>query len=222
MKIYFLLSFLFLSSCASYREQSGVSKAPIVLGEVDAKLSSVKLFSSDDEDSDDLHFYVELRSAPKTLVDVNSKDIVIKKSKKILSTDVQRLSVGKYKVTVKNEAPNLKSLKILVQKKSLKHQLVTMKKPARKNSSLKLVSNLDCRLKLRLTLKDKHGSMIELQHLPEIILEGLGEVSQINVVKPGIWDIEIVYPDENQILYLSTRANGVQFERFFRYQHIEK
>jgi hypothetical protein len=222
MKNILFLSFILFSSCASYREQNNPSAAPIVLGQVDPKLSSVKLFSNDQEDSDDLHFYVELRSAPKTLVDVNPKDIVIKKSKTILTADVQRLSIGKYKVTVKNEEQNLKSLKFSVKKKYLKHQLVTLKKPTRKNSSFKLVSNLDGRLKLRLTLKDKHGSMVELQHLPEIILEGLCEVSQIKIVKPGVWDVEIVYPEENQILYLSVRASGVQIERFFRYQHIEK
>ena len=169
-----------------------------------------------------MHFYLELKSPSKTLVDVNPKDIVIKKSMKILTTDVQRLSIGKYKVVVKAEVLNVKSLKFLVQKKSLKHQLVTLKKPARKNSSFKLVSNHDGRLKVRLTLKDKRGSLIELEHLPEIILEGLGDVSEINVVKPGVWDVDIVYPEDNQILYLSVRANGVLFERFFRHQHIEK
>jgi hypothetical protein len=75
---------------------------------------------------------------------------------------------------------------------------------------------------LRLTLRDRRNLPVEMQQSPEIILEGIGEVSGLKMVKAGVWEFTISYPEVNQILYVSLRANGVKIERLFRFQHVEK
>jgi hypothetical protein len=42
------------------------------------------------------------------------------------------------------------------------------------------------------------------------------------MVKEGVWEFTISYPGVNQILYVTLKANGVELERLFRFQHVEK
>lgn len=216
----FLIPFLF--SCASGPERTIASNSPIVLGEVVPAESVVKRFSNSSLHPDLHYFYLELKSGPKKLVDVELNEIEIKESGKRISSKIRRISLGRYEIEIDQDNLDYKKLKFLVQKKSLKHQLVALRKPVKQHSSMKVLSNENNRLKVRLILKDKAGSMVEVQQFPEIVLEGTGEVSDMVMVKPGIWEIEIGYPEENVILYLSARANGVLLERLYRFQHVEK
>lgn len=191
------------------------------IGEVDIKLSKVKIYS--DSGHPDLHhFYLEIRNSGKMLVDVELRDIVIKEGRKPLNIYIRRISVGRYEVEVDKPNLNFSALKFTIQEKPLKHQLVRLKKPVRENSSIVIISNENHRFKARLTLKDKNGSSFEVPHIPEIIFAGIGDVSELKSVRPGVWEFEIIYPEDNQIIYLSVRANGVLLYKLLRYQHVEK
>jgi len=221
MRLALLLSLFFVMSCASGPARDVASTQAISFGEVDAKRSSIKLFSGTGH-PDLHHFYLEFRNTQKALVDVELQDIAVKEGKKILTSHVRRISLGRYEVEIDKENLNFHSLKFFVKKKTLKHQLVSFKKPVQKNSSIVIVSNEFYRLKARLTLKDKDDSLVVVQHEPDIIFMGMGEISIPKMVKNGVWEFEIAYPDENQIIYLSVRANGVLLEKLFRFQHVEK
>ena len=221
MRLALLLSLFFVMSCASGPARNVASTQAISFGEVDAKRSTIKLFSNSGHP--DLHqFYLEFRNTQKALVDVELHDIVVKDAKKILTSHIRRISLGRYEVEIDKENLNFKNLKFVVQKKTLKHQLVSLKKPVQKNSSIVIVSNEFYHLKARLTLKDKDDSLVVVQHEPDIVFTGMGEISIPKMVKNGVWEFEIAYPDENQIIYLSVRANGVLLEKLFRFQHVEK
>ena len=221
MRLAILLSLFFVMSCASRPARNVASTQAISFGEVDAKRSTIKLFSGTGHS--DLHqFYLEFRNTQKALVDVELHDIVVKDAKKILTSHVRRISLGRYKVEIDKESLNFSTLKFFVQKKILKHQLVSFKKPVQENSSIVIVSNEFYHLKARLTLKDKDGSLVVVQHEPDIVFMGIGEISIPKMVKNGVWEFEIAYPDENQIIDLSVRANGVLLDKIFRFQHVEK
>jgi hypothetical protein len=53
-------------------------------------------------------------------------------------------------------------------------------------------------------------------------MDGVEELSVPQMVTSGVWEVIVTYPDMNQILHLSVRANGVLLERIFRFQHVEK
>jgi hypothetical protein len=221
MKLVLLLPLFFLISCASGPERDIASDEIIVLGEVDGQISKVKMYSSSGH-PDLHHFYLELRNSSRELVDVELRDIRIKEGRKHLSTLVRRISLGRYEIEVDQQDLNFKALKFSIQDKPLKHRLVRLKKPVRENSSIVVILNENNRLKGQLILKDKNGAVFDVPHSPEIIFVGRGEASVPVKLKTGVWEFEITYPEDNQILYLSVRANGVLLEKLFRYQHVEK
>jgi hypothetical protein len=75
---------------------------------------------------------------------------------------------------------------------------------------------------LELTLSDKKGSFVELLQMPEIMIEGNGLISDLGLVRKGVWRFRVNYSDDNHIMYFSVRGNGVYLERLLRFQHIEK
>jgi hypothetical protein len=58
--------------------------------------------------------------------------------------------------------------------------------------------------------------------MPDIILEGIGEISGLEYRGPGIWQFHLKFPEIDQIMYISVRQQGVLLERIFRYHHLEK
>lgn len=222
MRLAILLPLFFLISCASgLPERNIASDEFVILGEADSKLSIVKFFS-DAGHPDVHHFYLELRNSHKELVDVDLKDIVTKEGKKKLNSYIRRISLGRYEIEVDQANLNFNKLKFVIQAQTLKHKLVGLQKPNQKHSSITIVSNENHRLKLRLTLKDKNGSVVDVQQGPEIIFSGQGEASLPKKIKSGVWEFEITYSEDNQLFYLSVRANGVQLDKLFRFQYVEK
>lgn len=213
---------LFFNACTSFHKNPAPVPTPVkVFGKVDPRLSLVKLYRSD-AFNDEQRFFLELKNSQKINVDVKDKEIVVKYLKTKPTFKVFWVSPGQYQLEFSQEFEDLKQVKFLVQGKKLKHELVSFKKPAQSRCKLMLLQIRDHEISMRLILQDKKGAMVETQAPPEIILEGLGEVSSLNLIQNGIWEFTVGMPEENQILYLNVRANGVQFDRFFRYQHIEK
>ncbi|MBA2403776.1 MAG: hypothetical protein H0V66_03315 [Bdellovibrionales bacterium] len=222
MRICLISALIFLLSCASVPERHIASEEPITFGEVDANPSVVKLFPTHSGHPDLHHFFLELKNSKQKLIDVELKDIVLEEANRVQTTHIRRISLGRYEIEINKDNIDFKTLKFLVQKKLIKHQLVPLKKPVRKHSSVVILTNEDNHLTARLGLKDKNGASVDLQANPEIILEGLGEVSELKMIKSGVWEFVISYPEDNQVFYISVRANGVLVERLFRFQHVEK
>lgn len=217
-----LFHLLLLVSCATQPQRQIASEQVIVLGEVNASKSKIKLHQTNLSQNDYFHFYLELRDARSKLVDVDLKDIRVRNQKNQLDSFVKRLSKGRYEVTIPESLADLSKIKFFVQKKVLPHKLVANQKPVRAHSKLELISQGDHVVHLRLTLRDKASLPLETELFPDIILEGLAEVSELRLIKKGVWEFSLAYPEQNQIFYLSIRANEVLLERLFRFQHLEK
>ncbi len=222
MRPFFLLTLFFLISCASGPERKIASVHPIKTGIIAAKSCSIKLFLNNSGHPDIHQFYLELRDKKNVPVDVEFKDIIIKENQKILTTHVRRLSLGRYEVELQKDDSDLGRLKFLVQGKKVSHKFTNLLQPHAKKSQVILVSDSDYRLKLRIHLRDHKNRAVELALPPEFIMDGVEELSAPQMVTTGVWEVIATYPDMNQILHLSVRANGVLLERIFRFQHVEK
>jgi len=223
MKATLLLSIFFLISCASGPERKIASvETPIIFGEVDTKHSHVRLFPTSTGQPELHHFFLELRNAKKDLVDVALEDMNLREFNKKKNTLIRRISLGRYEIEVNKDHLEFNTLKFLVQRKTIKHKFVPFRKPIRTHSAIVFVINEHHRIKARLILKDKLDSEVEVEGKPEVIFEGLAEVSVPKMVKTGLWEFDIAYPEVNQIIYLSVRANGVLLDRLYRFQHVEK
>jgi hypothetical protein len=71
-------------------------------------------------------------------------------------------------------------------------------------------------------LKDEKNSAVILETFPDIILDGLGELSKPLKLKDGVWEFAIDDAEMNQVLYISIRVNRFMLEKLYRYDHIEK
>lgn len=217
-----LILIFFVSSCAFAPKRNIASVEVITFGSIDSKHSIVRLFPNRTGHPDLHHFYLELRDLNKKLIDVDLGDIALNVSSKIPSIYIRRISIGRYEIQVSEYVPNLKKLNFKIQNKILKLNLLNEQKPSQTNSSITVISNDQNILKLRLTLRDEKNSLVKLDFSPDIIFEGTGTVSMPQMVKQGIWELEVSYPEMNQIMYFSIRANGALLERLLRHQHIEK
>lgn len=221
MRLILLFSFFF-TACSFLETNSTPTPRPVkVLGVVDPKMSVVKLYPPDAY-HEGQRFFLELRNSSGIKVDVEDQEIKVKCSKISPKYKVLWVSQGRYQLEFAEELENLKKVKFLVQGKLLKHELMSFKKPSRSHSKLILLGKGDHQISMKLTLQNKRGERVETQAPPEIILEGLGEVSTLKLSQNGIWEFTVNLPELNQIIYLNVRANGVEFDHLFRYQHIEK
>jgi len=222
MRNLLLLTLFFVFSCAFAPERKIASIEVIAFGNINADHSLVQLFPNRIDHPDLDHFYLELRDSNKALVDVDLGDIALKVNKQIPSTYIRRISIGRYEVEVSDHISHFKNLKFVVQNKIIKHAIVNKQKPTKTYSSIIVISDNNYKMNLRLTLKDEKDSLVKVDAAPDIILNGDGNISMPQMVKSGIWEIEVSYPEMNQIMYFSIRANGVLLEKLLRYQHIEK
>lgn len=222
MRISLLLPLFFLIACAHAPERNIASFEVIAFGEVDPAKSVVQLFPNLSGHPDLHHFYLELRNSNNKLVDIELSEISLKLEKRYPSIYIKRISLGRYQMEVSDHIPTYKKLKFVVQNKIINHSIVKKQKPVKSNSKIKLVSNANHKLKFHVYLKDENNSAVMLDMYPDVILEGMGEFTKPQKLKDGGWEIVISYPELNQVLYISIRANGVLLEKLYRYQHIEK
>jgi hypothetical protein len=147
---------------------------PIILGNISLDHTLLSKYPSASEQV----FYLELRSSERTLVDVDSKDVKLLYQGKIVKITLQRLGQGRYTLEPIKRLDDVSKGVFKVQKKTLKNTLISLKKPSRL-SHIKLVSNENYLLRLELTLLDKKGKPLISGQVPDIILEGLGEISEL-------------------------------------------
>lgn len=224
MRIGLFLLFTFLVSCAEVpQRRMPAAESVIQLGEVSRSHSSVQLFPSAENDSLTYYFYLQLKDSKSQFVDVSPSEISLKsKSKKPVKFKLERILNGRYYVII-DKSEHAKSVDFFVQKQLLKEKVnLNIRRPNRKYSSISINSKDDGKITFQLRLADKSNRPVLLLDQPEIVLEGQGEVEDLKHIQEGIWQFTVIYPEDNQIMYFSVRAQGVYLVNLLRYQHIEK
>ena len=200
----------------------------IHLGEVNAQKSVVKQFPPEIEGAlTRYYFYVQLKDDQGDFIDREMSDFNITEDKKQkVEFSFKRILRGRYYLIVEKETETSKGhLDFTVAGHSLSKQLkLPIKAPVRKHSHLKKVAQERNRVKFILTLADAQKNPVDVYHSPEIILEGNhhGQIEELERTGPGKWQFSVVYPEENQLIYLSIRSSGVYLKDLFRFQHVEK
>jgi hypothetical protein len=195
-------------------------------GEVSFKRSVVQVFPSDQKDDvASYYLFVQLKDSEGRFVDAEKREFSLKTIRgQQVDFKFERVLPGRYYFMIeREEGHHWQELNLFFQGKPLKEQFkVQMAKASRSYSKITKVKNSDSRLILRLNLRDRQNKALELPEGPEIFLEGEAQVLEVAHTGEGIWEFTVVYPNENQIIYISVRANGVLLKHLYRYQHIEK
>jgi len=195
-------------------------------GEVSFKKSMVQVFPSDQKDEiASYYLFVQLKDSEGRFVDAEKREFSLKTISGVeVDFMFERVLPGRYYLMIeREEGHHWQELNLFLHDKPLKEQFkVQMAKASRTHSKISKITNSHSRLILRLHLRDRQNKALELPEGPEIFLEGEGQVQEVIHTAEGVWEFSIVYPNENQIIYVSVRANGVYLRRLYRYQHIEK
>jgi hypothetical protein len=221
---FFILS-IFGCTHPAPKASPAVTKTAPRLGEIDPKHSSAKIFPN--ADSEAFHYFIvlNLKDKSQAFVDCELSEILVKtKDGQKFDFDLERNAVGKYYLKLKTKDHLAeKELRVSIKGKNLKEFLKpNMAKPDFRNTKMKILNRKSGYSLLQLDLRDAHNKFIEVSSPPEIILEGLIEIQEIKHVKEGIWQFELLYPEQNFIGYISVRANEVYLKDLFRFHHVEK
>lgn len=229
MKLTVLVSLFLLVSCASKRpvaERTVAASQSELPAFIDFTKSSVKLFPPIlDGDKYRYYFYVDLKDEAGVHADCAVEDITLKnESGKSLNFRLDRLLIGRYYVVVDGyEKIHASTLSVYLRGQKLKGDFkLSAQKPVLEHSSVRLIKNEDYTAKLVMQLRDENGRPVSLAHDPELILNGDGQIYGLRQVKEGVWEFSLHYSEQNHIMYISVRAQGVYFRNIFRFQHVEK
>jgi hypothetical protein len=187
-----------------------------VTGEVDPAKTILRFFPQESADREYL-FYLEPKDADGRALDVRPSDLRLSRHRTV---QLDRLSQGRYTIRVTSSKIELVSFKL--QGKNIPNPFRLIHRPQRELCVIKIIAQNDHTLDLELTLRDHQNLPLDSEGPPEVLVEGIGEIESLEWVKKGSWRMRLRYPEMNQILYVSVRANGIYLPRLFRLQHIEK
>lgn len=222
MKTGWLIPVLFFLGCAKFPP---LRDPAALLGDISHRPVSHELSAIKPTVASELQYYLRLKDDEDQDTDINSSAIELKdRANQIIPFKLEREKVGHYYLALENTPqPWQFPLRLFYQQQAFKDQLncYTLKADARQ-SKIQILEKAPHELSLELLLKDSKGNIIQMNELPEIILEGAGEVQELRAMSPGRWQFKILYPDDNEIMYFSVRTNNAYLERIFRLQFIAK
>lgn len=227
MQLGYLLFILFtLCACsqAPVRKVASIER-DFYYSEVNVTESSIKLFPPETQSGiSRFYFYLELKNSLLQLVDIDPREISLMTGKgEQLDFSLERISRGRYYVTLEVADDTLHSVDFLINSHYLKQNFKLIShQPDQNRSFIVTVAKSRHRHTLRLFLSDSQGQPIETVSVPDLIIEGYGYTENIRAISPGVWEFDLAFPEQNGIYYISVRAQGKLLNRLFRLQHIEK
>jgi hypothetical protein len=227
MKLALNLFLILLCSCStSNRPDRSIASPPVRVLDIDLQKSDVQIFPVvASEDGLWYYFYVQLKNKSGVYIDCEASDVVLKTTTgKELEFKFERLLLGRFYITLEKTAGiDSSQIDFFVNGKALKEKFkLHVRFPDKDQSKITKISNENNKLIFQLRLLDKSGRPVELIDKPEIIMEGMGNIEEIRKLNDGLWEFSVIYPDENQIMYFSVRAQGVYLQKIYRHQHVEK
>lgn len=196
-------------------------------GDLDVSKSRVRQFPPEKHGAHiRFYFFVELKDQQGDYIDRDPSEFkVTNLEKKKVPFTIKRVLRGRYYLSVEDPiTQNRRELKFEVAGLLVSSAIpLPLRQAARKYSNVKLLSKEKNRVKFLLTLADDKGKAVDALYSPEIILDGntTAHVESVERLSEGKWQISVIYPEENQLFYISVRSLGVYFKKLFRFQHIE-
>lgn len=209
-----LASLFTFISCSHEPLRTIASKSRPTNLNVDVQKSSINLI-------DEKSYLLDMKNDLYEEIEISSTEVQAKNHRgKLVPFQLQRVGSGKYYVLLLSKE---KEVEISVQGKVIGRKIKTYStKPHIEQSRIDIISKEEQSLVLQLKLADEKGRPIISEVIPEIILEGEGSIEHVRALGKGLWELKLIYPEHNTILYLSVRTHGAYLERIFRFQHVEK
>lgn len=217
MRLYLLIIFLFCGCASSHYEESSDFEK-FRYGKVSSDKSVVKVFNTgiSTKQNSGLYLYLELKNKKGKLVDCDPSDILVKSDKgEKIPFSLHRSAKGKYYISP--SAVNSEEIFVVIKKAILK---------AKSNVHMTIGDELTSKLILRMAMPYKVIfrliTQIPLPGTPEIITEGgNGVVEGIRKINGTTWEFSLIYPEQDQLIYITARSHGVLLSNRYRFQHIE-
>lgn len=216
---------LLLASCAEVPVRR-VPAAAFRAGDIALNKSSAHIYP-ESTDSQDLRFsiFLNLKDENGKGVDCNQDEISLRtKGGKALPIEVRRQATGRYFIILKFDQRYAKEVFTLKVKDEilLKNIKLNFQRPSERHSNVSIVHAEKAQLRLRLELRDQNNQLIQTLNPPDVLLDGIGEISELRRIQDGIWEFQVDYIEMNQIFYISVRAQDVYLAKIFRFQYVEK
>lgn len=214
---------LFIVGCSVSPPVRKPASQTTLYGRPDHQLSRIQFFPSTTVDGEEhIYFYLELKDDSGALIDCAPAEILLQtKAGKAVAFKLERILRGKYYLIL-YERPQVEGLVLFLNGEVLSTFNLPRGRPAPAQTKITRVKTDKNKTTFLLRLADAQNRPVKLVERPEILLEGLGSVKDLQEISEGMWEFSVVYPEISQIMYLSVRAQGVYLERIFRYHHVEK
>lgn len=209
MKLQILILFL-ICGCSSFEWKESSDFETIKYGNVSSKKSLIKVFSSGK------YIYLELKDKMGKLIDCKSSEISVQnKDGDLVHFSFHRSSRGKYYISPEKEILN--GMIISVGGTTLKTKS-NIHKFTHNDFTPKLTLRMSMPYKAIFRLKTE----VPLPELPEIITEGgNGVIEELKKVDGTTWEFALIYPEQDQLIYISARSQGILLIGGHRFQHVE-
>lgn len=219
----FALIFLIYGCAEAPLRRHPASETIIRIGNISRAHSLVQLFPSSEGDSLTYYFYLQLKNEKSEYVDCDPSEVTLKnKQNKPIPFKLERLLTGRYYLII-NKSQGLKDIDFYVRGLPLKEKFnLNLAQPDKRFTTIAIKDKGEGKIVFHLKLADKTNKPVVLLNEPEIVFEGRGQIDHLRYIQEGIWEFTVIYPEDNQIMYFSVRAQGVYLTNLLRYQHIEK
>jgi hypothetical protein len=196
-------------------------------GKIEQQLSSIRLFPGEEIAAGYSRYfiYLELRNAQNQYVDFDLNEISLRTAAKVeIHFKVDRLSRGRYYLIIEaSDELASKKLDLSINDQTFyRNFTLFFLRPDPRTSFIHIVESGNNSMKMKLFLSDSNGSPVELPGDPELIIEGQALIEGVKRIKKGVWEFELIYPERNEIFYISVRANGVNLRHMFRMHYVQK
>jgi hypothetical protein len=170
-------------------------------------------------------YFIQLRDEEGDPADFHSARLQLRdRHARELDFKLERARAGDYYLIVDEKlSPSQFPLSLWYENTAFLEKLENagLKADARR-SKIKILAQHPQSMLLQLSLKDSEGNIIPSRRPPEIILQGEARLAEMHEMGPGIWQFSVIYPDDNEIIYISVRTQNAHLERIFRFQYIAK
>lgn len=202
------------------------SSETIQSSEIDIQTSTIKFFSPHKtKQGFDFYLLIELFDADHRVVDAKPDNFVLKNNNRLIpNIEIKKMAVGKYYFIFKSkEIQGSLNLRVFFKSILIKEfSSISLASLDREKSTIAPLHPLEDGMKFRLILKDKKFRNISLGMDPEIVVTGLASVENLEEVEPGVWEFDVIFPNESQFIYISVRAHGELIKNWYRLHYIEK
>lgn len=216
MKFYLMILFL-ICGCSSYQQEESRAEK-FEYGKVSSEKTAIKVFYTGvlNNERPGFYLYMELKDKNGRLIDSKHSKFLMKNNMgEAIPFTLHRSARGKYYIS-----PGIVSSGELVV--SIKEAIFKVRLNPFKAQGDDLTSKLILRKSMPYKAIFRLITPVPLPSMPEIITEGgNGVIEGIGKINGTTWEFSLIYPEQDQLIYISARSQGVLLSDRYRFQHVE-